>query len=333
MYPSLLKTVDTSALTLLSDLVASGVSHPESMGRPTFAPVPFHIELISALLIHPRYTNQARPNEHLELASRSITFLRNTLSILGPLNAGLGEAFLLSPTNGARSSRRSRNSTQNDDDSSSSDTDDRPEKMGGVIANKGRIRRCAKDFWHMVGWAFNCSAKYPKRWKYWKVWLDFMLDVLDADWVERERQDQLVSDSKKAGREQQPLLRECLLVEYLSDTKGRSSAVKRVIRSAFADGSLDSLTEFPEVFANETKELKVPNGRKRKREDSTKHHIANYDDEDAGIAMDSSELTDQTPEPTQVAEGATVVDPWLGGSESIALRQRLLMLVSSTCII
>ncbi|KAE9380487.1 hypothetical protein N431DRAFT_477409 [Stipitochalara longipes BDJ] len=318
----------TSALTLLSDLVTSGVSHPEALSRATFAPAPFHIELISALLIHPRHTNQARPNERLELASRSITFLRNTLSILGPLNAGLGEAFSLSPITGTRSSRRGRNTLENEDDCSSSDADDRLEKMGGVIANKGRIRRCAKDFWHMVGWALNCSVKYPKRWKYWKVWLDFMLDVLDADWVERDRQDMLAPVSKRADREQQPLLRKCLLVKYLSEAKGRSSAVKRVIRSAFADGSPDSLKEFPEVFPNETKELKVPSGRKRKRDNSVKHHVADYDEEDAGIAMDSSELTDQTPEPSQDAEGVSTIDPWLGGSESIALRQRLLMLFS-----
>ena len=205
--------------------------------------------------------------------------------------------------------------------------------MGGVIANKGRIRKCAKDFWHMVGWALNCSVKYPKRWKYWKVWLDFMLDVLDDDWMERRRQDLLDPVGKDAEREQQPLLRKCLLVKYLSEAKGRSSAVKRVVRSAFADGSPDSLKEFPEVFPNETKELKVPNGRKRKREDLRKHQIGDYDDEDEEIAIDSSELTDQTPEPSQDVEDALVIDPWLGGSESIALRQRLLMLVSSICII
>ena len=289
--------------------------------------------MISALLIHPRHTNQARPNERLELASRSITFLRNTLSILGPLNAGLGEAFSLSPLNGTRSSRRGRNARENEDDSTSSDADDRPGQMGGVIANSGRIRRCAKDFWHVVGWALNCSVKYPKRWKYWKVWLDFMLDVLDADWMERERQDKLNPVGKNAERQQQPLLRKCLLVKYLSEVKGRSSAVKRVVKSAFADGSLDSLREFPEVFPNETRELNPPSGRKRKREDSMKHQIGDYDDEDEGIALDSSELTDQTPEPSQDAEDALVTDPWLGGSESIALRQRLLMLVSSICII
>jgi hypothetical protein len=295
--------------------------------------VPFHIELISALLIHPRHTNQIHPNERLELASRSITLLRNILSILGPLNARLGEAFSFSPITSSRSSRRSRNTLENVDDSTSSDAEDNPERMRGIIANRGRIRRCARDFWHMVGWAFNCSVKYPKRWKYWKVWLDYMLDVLDADWVERERQDNNAGAKKRRGG-QQWSLRRCLLVKYLADTKGRSSAVKRVVRSAFADGSPDDLKEFPEVFPNETKELKVRSGQKRKRQDSTgQQRLLDYEDDDAEAAMDSSELTDQTPEPLQDTDDGLAVDSWLGGTESVALRQRLLTLVSRTCFI
>jgi hypothetical protein len=288
--------------------------------------VPFHIELVSALLIHPRHTTQAPPNERLELASRSITFLRNTLSILGPLNAKLGDAFSFSPITSTRSSRRSRNTLENEDDSSNSDSEDGPERMRGIIANKGRIRRCAKDFWHMVGWAFNCSVKYPKRWQYWKVWLDYILDVLDADWKERERQDSLAPNM--TGDRGGSSLRSCLLVKYLAEGKGRSSAVKRVVRSAFANGGPDSLREFPEVFPNETKELKGRSGQKRKREDLVEDRFGDYEDEDAETAVDSSELTDQTPEPFQDTQDTSAVDPWLGGTESIALRQRLLALVS-----
>jgi hypothetical protein len=200
--------------------------------------------------------------------------------------------------------------------------------MRGIIANKGRIRRCAKDFWHMVGWAFNCSVKYPKRWKYWKVWLDYMLDVLDADWTEREAQDGLDSANTQIGEDEGPLLRKSLLVKYLSEAKGRSSAVKRVVRSAFADGSPESLREFPEVFPNETKERKIQSGMKRKRESPVKQHFGDYCDDDAETAMDSAELTDQTPEPSQDSDNESAIDPWLGGTEAIALRQRLLALVS-----
>jgi hypothetical protein len=174
-------------------------------------------------------------------------------------------------------------------------------------------------------------VKYPKRWKYWKVWLDFMLDVLDADWEERERQDELARANGKLGQEGERLLRKSLLVEYLSEAKGRSSAMKRVVRSAFANGSPDSFKEFPEVFPNETKELKVQSGQKRKREGPKKQHLGAHYDDDPETAMDSFELTDQTPEPFQDTENTSAVDSWLGGSESIALRQRLLTIVSSIC--
>jgi hypothetical protein len=121
-----------------------------------------------------------------------------------------------------------------------------------------------------------------------------------------------------------------LVVKYLSEAKGRSSAVKRVVRSAFADGSPDSLREFPEVFPNETKELKAEGGQKRKREHPIEQQYSDYDDAGAEMAMDSSELTDQTPEPSQAADNAPAADSWLGGTESVALRQRLLATVPKT---
>ena len=205
--------------------------------------------------------------------------------------------------------------------------------MRGIIANRGRIRRCAKDFWHMVGWAFNCCIKYPKRWKYWKVWLDYMLDVLDEDWRERERLDREDGEFIARQREnpdadcEQIMLRKCLLVRYLSEVKGRSTPMKRVVRSVFADSGPESLKDFPEVFPNETKEVKLKSGQKRKRA-----QFGHYDDDEAETAFDSSELTDQTlevSEDMEDEEDAPVREPWLGGPESIALRQRVLTLVTT----
>lgn len=261
---------------------------------------------MSALLIHPRHTNQAPADARVDLTSHCINFLRNLLAILGPINANLAEAFSFSKyTN--RTSRRSRNTLELDDGSSASDNEDVTEGMKGIIANRGRIRNCAKDFWQVVGWAFNCSVKYPKRWKYWKVWLDYMLDVLDTDWNERSSTG---SDSGTVNS---------LLVKYLSEAKGRSSAMKRVVRSAFADGTPDSLKEFSEIFANETKELKPQNGQKRKRDSPVKHEFGDYNYDEA-----ESELT----EGTSQDEDDIDVNPWMGGPESIMLRQRVVTLVS-----
>ncbi len=219
------------------------------------------------------------------------------------------------------------------DASSGSDTDDTLKVIRGIVANKGRLRKCAKDFWHVVGWAFNCSVKYPGRWKYWKVWLDYMLDVLDADWDERKRQDSQDEPLDLAegsdDEDECTMLRQSLLVNYLSDTAGRSGPMKRVVRSAFADGSPEGLAEFPEVFPNETKEAMHENRQKRKREDLLDRKYGDYDDEESDF--DFLELTDQNLEPSQDPDEDVMLseDAWLGGTESIVLRQRVITLVSS----
>jgi hypothetical protein len=244
------------------------VSHtkPVSVENPraSYAPDPFYLEIISTLLVHPQFTTQRSEDDRIEIPSRSITLLRNVLAILGPLNANLAEAFSFIPLGGRRY-RRGRNN----DNGESSGSDDDEERIKGIAANHGRVRVCAKDFWHVVGWALNCSVVYPKRWKYWKVWLDYMLDVLDADWEERERMDNNAAELSMTGarKEVKPKnLRESLLVKYLSDVQG-SAALKRVVGSIFADGGADDLTLYPEVFPNETKEIKVKHGQKRKRSD------------------------------------------------------------------
>jgi hypothetical protein len=317
----ILTKADGSALTLLSDLVTSGASHPDAQEKPTFVPIPYHVELVSILLIHPNHTNHSPPDERLAIASRSITFLRNTLRILGPVNASLVEAFSLSPSTSARTSRRSRNAAEIEDGTSGSDSDERYERMRGVIANKGRVRTCAKDFWHIVGWAFNCSVKYPKRWQYWKVYLDYMLDVLDEDWEERKRQDEASTEGKLSECDYK-MLRKGLLVKYLSEVKGRSGVLKRVVRSVFADGEPDSLREFPEVFENETKVV-VHNGQKRKRADTMEVQFGDYDDEEPELASSPMREDDDEDDEFVLPDA----DPYLGGTDSIALRQRILTLV------
>lgn len=147
-----------------------------------------------------------------------------------------------------------------------------------------------------------------------------MLDVLDADWDERERLDLLNS----TDTEDFTLRRGSILVTYLKQALESSGVVKRVVRSVFADGGPDSLRDFPAVFKNETKEVKVQNGQKRKR-----LHLGDLDDEEETVP--SLEM-DQTPEGEEEEEDeeddTPVIDPLLGGSESISLRQRVLTLVS-----
>lgn len=242
------------------------------------------------------------------------------------MNARLDEAFSLT-SEATRTSRRGRIAADTEDGTSGSETDESSEGMKGIIANKGRLRHCAKDFWHIVGWAFNCSVKQPKRWKYWKVWLAYMLDVLDADWQERDRLDQ-EDPVFQARLRRDPdavcefkLLRKSLLVQYLSEVQQRASPLKRILRAVFADGSPESLKEFPAVFANETREVRHT-GQKRKRGDK----FGDYGDEE-DAEYDSSDLNDQEDILGSPDGGISNQDPWVGGTESLILRQRVTTLV------
>lgn len=309
-----------------------GAAHPNPLTALVFAPLPFHIEIVSTLLVHPSYTTQLPDNECAELASRSITFLRGLLATLGPLNGNLNEAFSLtsSAIRGAIQYRH------NESEGTSETDDDTAAYINGVVANQGRIRRCAKDFWHIVGWAFNCSVVHHKRWKYWKVWLDYMLDVLDADWNEREDQD-IMEEVYQSRLQQHPeaqckytKLRKSLVVEYLSDVRGRSSAVKRVVGAAFTDGGADDLRYYPEVFRNETQDVKAKNGQKRKRDNEFEPGFGNFSTGIDEPAFSRLRSESSTPEPSQSSSGREPdTDPWLGGPESIVLRQRVLTLVCS----
>jgi hypothetical protein len=226
------------------------------------------------------------------------------------LNASLAEAFSFTPP-------RSRGRRRHGDETSSDDDEEESSKLKGVIMNKGRIRTCATDFWHVVGWALNCSVVHRQRWKYWKVWLGYMLDVLDADWNEREARD----NANEVAEDSFKLRENSLLVKYLSDVKGRSSALKRVVGSIFVDGGSEDLRAFPEVFPNETLEWKAQNGQKRKRADDFEHDFGEEDE---------FEFDSEAPAPSQESDDGNwglAPDPWIGGPESIKLRQRLLTLV------
>ena len=153
-----------------------------------------------------------------------------------------------------------------------------------------------------------------------------MLDVLDADWQEREAQD----EADPAPQDIFKLRRNCLLIKYLSNVRGRSSALKRVVGAIFVDGGSEDLRAYPEVFTNETLEIKAQNGQKRKREDDFEHKFGDYNDDEDDLEFESG-----TPAPSQETDDvheSSLSDPWMGGPESIALRQRILVLVSGIIV-
>ncbi|EPQ67536.1 Bgt-5089 [Blumeria graminis f. sp. tritici] len=321
----------TNALSLLTDVLIVGASHPHSQEMPAFAPIPFHVELVSTLLVHPRYTNQADTDEHGELASQCIFLLRNILGILGPINFKFTEAFSYAPiaTGDKLTSGPCRVATGPGETSAQSDFEDTINHVRGDIGNKGRIRLCARDFWHMVGWSGNCSAKYPFRWRYLKVWLEYMVDVLVADWKERQRLELESSNlcEVEINERNQTLLQQSLIVSYLPGARvSRATAIRRIVQSLFTDGSSSSLRDFPPVFPNETKELKFHTLAKLMKSDaiSSSRDIEEelYEPEGEELALSCEKIDD-------TEDGVTVTESSIEGNEIMTLRQRLFTLLVS----
>ncbi|KAI9735696.1 MAG: hypothetical protein M1818_006304 [Claussenomyces sp. TS43310] len=329
-----------SALNLLNNLLVSGTSYP-TPSTPTFAPPPAHIALANTLLVHPIHTTRARSSDLAEVSSRALRLLRNILTILGPLNANLQEAYTFrsSSSRGFRL-RRSQFERESSDDNGSDEG-----AITSALANENSLWTRGLDFWHVVGWALNCSVEHPKRWQFWRLWLEHMLDVLDADWKERLRLDNLDKDETQTDPEaEHRMLKECMLLRYMSANGSRSHAVKRVVKAIFADGSSDAMRAYPEVFLNEAKNVQDQSGRKRKREaemDLDKEQYGDYiEDEELDLGgeapPDSSQLSQPTPplsddedkERRQMASRLSNPSASLGGPEAMVLRLRLLSLLS-----
>ncbi|CCU74401.1 unnamed protein product [Blumeria hordei] len=321
----------TNALSLLTDILIVGASHPQGQEKPAFTPMPFHVELVSILLVHPRYTNQADTDEHGELASQCIVLLRNILGILGPLNFKFSEAFSYGPValSDKLTSGPCRIATGPGETSAQSDFEDTIYHVRGVIGNKGRIRLCARDFWHMVGWSGNCSAKYPFRWKYLKVWLEYMVDVLVADWKERQRLDLESSNlcEVDTNERNQTLLQQSLIVSYLPGARvSPTTAIRRIVQSLFTDGSSSSLRDFPPVFPNETKELKFHNLAELKKSDVIS---PSRDIEEELYELEGDKLAVSCKEMDDIKDGVAARESSIGEIEIMTMRQRLFTLLVS----
>lgn len=325
-----------NALDFLNNIITTGTARSDNHDRFVLAPKPFHIELASILLIHPRYTNQAIfDEEYSEIASRSLNFLRNVLSILGPIHANLIEAFSFSIVTKSNNILRSKDysflATDEDElclnDYDSEGTKDTDLKC--FIANQGRTSRCAKDFWHLVGWSFNCSIKYPKRWKYLKIWLEYMLDVLEIDFREREHFKSAENGANETHESKIPS--QSIILCYLSQCHDSSSAVRRIMKSIFANGDKDSLKTFPQVFPDETK---TPINFDKQELKNQRLNPYRNDVINAGFENESNDFdllpTFKLEEDKEIVQTSThTSSSCMGGIEAINLRQRLLSLLST----
>ncbi len=247
------------------------------------------------------------------------------LTLVGPVNANLRAAFQFHSI--PLWSRRS-GSSDIEDSEEAADERER-DRLEGRLANESSVWSCGRDFWSTMGWAFNCSTMYPHRWRYWKTWLEFMLEVLEADWRERSRLDTAAHDTTYSDSAPTTMREESIIIMYMKQKNGPQGAFKAIIKALFADGGSLSSSAFPEVFDKEPRGPKKDNN-KRKRADTLDIENDKFGDYFDDESFSSGVSEPPTPEkPRDTRKSATFGAGYPGLADSIDIRLRLFTLVST----
>ncbi|RFN45672.1 hypothetical protein FIE12Z_10047 [Fusarium flagelliforme] len=319
----------TPAINLLTSIAASGASKRNPKKKPVPVPPPTHLALLNTLMIHPLLTTRAEKKEQLDVPSYALDYLRNILRLVGPVNADFRTAFqFISESRWAR--RSDQNTHENDSDMSDADSNGDDERLKGKLSNDGSIWSRGQDFWSTIGWAFNCSTLYPARWSYWRAWLDFMLEVLEADWDERERRDKEAQQANGPDSEMPRTSRnESIIIMYMNQQNGRQNGARGYIKALFADGSEISSSAYREVFDKEPRGPRKQS-KKRKREqilDLENDKFGDYFDDESMSSGISEPPTPQKPKDSR--KQGTAGAHASGFVESVNLRLRLFRLLSA----
>ncbi|CAJ2510250.1 Uu.00g061500.m01.CDS01 [Anthostomella pinea] len=296
---------------------------------PAYCPPPSQLSLLLGLVVHPDFTTRPKEPEWPEAAIESLAYLRTTLAVFGPVQAGFKESTRFSHASSS-SSRGGTPDSDSEPDANDKDRDERGEvQLAGRYAEASVWKR-GQDFFTVVGWVFNCSVLYPNRWRYWKPWLEFMLDVLDKDLEERYELD------SQSGRDDMPELGQSILASYVSQCSGRTAGgIKRIMKAIFADGSKPATSLFQEVWVKEHKEKShnAMNKRKREKVNIDKGEFGGWLDNDSVYSSQASEPP--TPQKRRTNSGSVDKHEFQALEstyvESIPLRQRLFSTLSYLC--
>lgn len=326
-------------------------------------PSPQLLSLIATLIVYPRLTTKTDSPESLAAANQALYLLRTINQLVGPVNANFATAFTFAEKSGLRSKRTyaRRSNATSDGDRSSPRSGDEEEVIKNFAAQQNSLWTRGADFWHVVGWSFNCAAKWKGRWDRWKVWLELMLELLEDDFSERVR----LADAAADVRDKETILSESLVVQYFGEeaSAGRTER-RRIMRAIFATGTDRNTAEFREIFEKETEERKVKPQETRfggttTKDSKGKRKRLNLDDGDFGDYYDDNDedeedvvvkeelglrsstrlsrqdtraLTDAGDDEEDTEDITQATDPKeaYGGTEAILLRRRILVLVSLT---
>ncbi|KZM28500.1 hypothetical protein ST47_g365 [Ascochyta rabiei] len=301
-----------NAYEFLHSLLAAGTSI-STPAQPYIGllPPPTQIALAASLIAYTFKTPSLENRRGSDAALRYLQCVLNTIE--EPTYVYIRQAFMFPPERTGRRPRGHRNTTRSLSPEEEKDVD----QLYCEPANEKSMWNRADDFWHIVGWAFNCSVAYKKRWERWKLLLSIMLDFLEADW------DVCVRSSQHNEAGQEAALQESLIWHYI-----------------VGEASSNSLKEYPEIWESETRELKERANKKQK--------LGNVDFETGEVAdYDSDEEKRDAPRVTRAIERKLDVSlpldlphiadgnlnlqdaiERLGGNDAITLRQRLLALLA-----
>lgn len=263
--------------------------------------------------MHPILTTRAKTLDRIQAANLALQYLRSMVRHIGPAPEILGEAFTFAGQ-GTVARRRVKNKRRTTAEGVSPNSE-YTERIDTDLANAGSLWAHAEDFWQVVGWCFNCSVAYRRRWERWSAWLAFMVEVLEMDWEDRYDE-----------------MDKSLIVQYINSSGVTPGRERRIVRAVFADGRAKAVAEFGEIWQNETKELKKDSGL-RKAEAKIDIEADDYgdytEDENEGDLEDStSDPSSPSAEPHSFIDSTPDISRSLGGTQSINLRIRLISLLS-----
>ncbi|KAL4972064.1 hypothetical protein BDW66DRAFT_144955 [Aspergillus desertorum] len=340
------ENLHTQALSLLLNALSA---HPDP-STPIFIPSQQHLALAATFLVHPSTTSRPKTTEEQEAPSVSLRLLRLVNNLVGPINGNFNKAFRFKHFETSRhGGRRHIDDTAEDLKTNGEQKWNLDKDINIDLAHSASVWSRAEDFWHAVGWAFNCAVLHPARWKYWRIWLEFMCEVLEADWDERQRR-------REEGRSHDDqILKDSMIVNYINTSTAGSGRDRRILRAIFADGGTSAVNEFREVFHKELKLSQKKTGKEkatRKRGAAVDIDAEEYGDfylstdhEDEGSssgreskrrrrgAAARSKKDAEKAAPDRNLDSATsdptLASSLLGDFSSLALRQRLCHLLSN----
>jgi hypothetical protein len=321
-------TPDASGYDFLYSLLAAGtsISTPAQPYIGFLAP-PAYIAFASSIIVDPKFTTKAPSRDAIKGSNAALRYLQCVRTTIDdPAYPTIRKAFTFPKEHNRRSAPSYRASG-----SLSPKLGGDIEQIAGEAANEKSLWYRADDFWHVVGWAFNCAVIHKKRWSRWRLWLTAMMDFLEADW------DVCVKQSETPGACDKTTLQQSLVWHHIAgyDTVPTNRAKRRrIVKAIFATATPESLKDYPEIWEREAAEPRRKNNEDQPvgEVDFETGELADYgSDEDMQDAPDDigDESADEESSDTSDYAISNIHDAIerLGGQGAVELRQRLIALV------